>query len=102
MPLPSSTLHHPAPRTRLPAQVDCVNSALGYGSAGCNGGYSSDVLSYVAGFRATTETDYGWVQGRCGSSSSGCRVRFMHAPGSGDLPCSCPAAEASMHACRPD
>ena len=53
------TLRHPAPRTRLPAQVDCVNSALGYGSAGCNGGYSSDVLSYVAGFRATTETDYG-------------------------------------------
>ncbi len=40
------------------AQVDCVNSALGYGSAGCNGGYSSDVLSYVAGFRATTEADY--------------------------------------------
>ena len=38
--------------------VDCVNSAAGYGSAGCNGGYSSDVLHYVSGFRATTETDY--------------------------------------------
>ena len=49
---------NPAPHPHLPAQVDCVNSALGYGSAGCNGGYSSDVLSYVQGFRATTEADY--------------------------------------------
>ena len=58
---PCSALHslYAAVHLHLPAQVDCVNSALGYGSAGCNGGYSSDVLSYVAGFRATTETDYG-------------------------------------------
>ncbi|KAI7835301.1 hypothetical protein COHA_010797, partial [Chlorella ohadii] len=53
--------------------VDCVNSALGYGSAGCNGGYSSDVLSYVAGFRATTEADYRYTatMGTCQEPKTG-------------------------------
>ncbi len=61
--------------------MDCVNSALGYGSAGCNGGYSSDVLSYVAGFRATTETDYrltAWPA--TAAVPAGCKLQFAKRP----------------------
>lgn len=39
-------------------QVDCTNSALGYSSMGCNGGYSSDVFNYVTTRYATTKAAY--------------------------------------------
>ncbi|PRW57488.1 thiol protease aleurain-like [Chlorella sorokiniana] len=41
--------------------VDCVNTAAGYSSYGCNGGASTDVLRYVKAFRATTEADYAYT-----------------------------------------
>ena len=71
--LPVSPPHPPVPLCPRSHQVDCVNSALGYSSAGCNGGYSSDVLRYVSGFRATTEGDYRYsgTQGTCKEPMSG-------------------------------
>ncbi|PRW45530.1 cathepsin h [Chlorella sorokiniana] len=41
--------------------VDCINTATGYSSYGCNGGASTDVLRYVKAFRATTEADYAYT-----------------------------------------
>ena len=49
-----------APNLSEQQPVDCANSALGYGSAGCNGGYSTDVFRLVArsDMFSATETAY--------------------------------------------
>ena len=60
----------PTDATSPPAashQVDCVNTAAGYSSYGCNGGASTDVLRYVKAFRATTEADYAYT-GKTGAT----------------------------------
>lgn len=41
--------------------VDCVNSAAGYWSQGCNGGYSDEVFRYISKSWATTEAAYPYV-----------------------------------------
>lgn len=46
---------------RRPPQVDCVTASAGFGSNGCSGGRSFEVMDYVHSFRATTEADYAYT-----------------------------------------
>ena len=55
--------------------MSCAGSALGYGSAGCNGGYSTDAFNYEFKYSQASEAAYPYssassVNGVTGTCSS--------------------------------
>ncbi|KAL4443790.1 hypothetical protein ABPG75_011527 [Micractinium tetrahymenae] len=69
--------------------VDCVNTAYGWGSAACNGGYSHEVLSYVSQLFTTTEAAYPYTSGSSGVNGT-CKVTSSSTPPAGSLKLSSP------------
>ncbi|KAL4434211.1 hypothetical protein ABPG75_000652 [Micractinium tetrahymenae] len=74
----------PSPNQSEQQMVDCVSSANGYRSAGCNGGYSDEALRYASKLFATTETAYPYTSGNTGAATS-CKVASTAAAPAGSL-----------------
>ncbi|KAL4420951.1 hypothetical protein ABPG77_004580 [Micractinium sp. CCAP 211/92] len=64
--------------------VDCVSSVNGYGSQGCNGGYSDEVLRYASKLFETTEKAYPYTSGSTGAATS-CKVASTATAPAGSL-----------------